>query len=236
MLSACTRKGSTLGLSIDVLTLIDHDLPHVNPWEDQRNHIPEADYKSTAWRWWLLTHLLKVLIVKPTKQWFSTPIILDEGVAWTIGAAIFGVVLNGLIPHVVLGVMVYLVIRAKGPLAKVYEAWMAMNLEAVRLSWENTWHGHPWSEASKEAMKEAFVFEFETRVYTQDSVNYIKGKRAGNDYDGLPPNSWQKALANPQLWYWYLAYRELDPDGARDRFAKMLPLEIIEEMEDKMDS
>lgn len=87
-----------------------------------------------------------------------------------------------------------------------------------------------------EALKEAYIFEFETRLESQSGIESILGKRAGIDQGDLPASSWEKALATPQLWYWYLAYRELDPDGARDRFAEILPFNIVVEMEKKMDS
>lgn len=46
LLSACTRGGATLDLSINTLALVDKDLPFISPWRDSRNHIPLVDFKS----------------------------------------------------------------------------------------------------------------------------------------------------------------------------------------------
>lgn len=59
ILSACTRGGATLDLSINTVVLVDKDLPHVSPWEDDRNHILKVDYEEPVyqpllWLWILI--------------------------------------------------------------------------------------------------------------------------------------------------------------------------------------
>lgn len=46
LLSACTRGGATLDLSINTLALVDKNLPFVSPWKDSRNHLPLVDFHN----------------------------------------------------------------------------------------------------------------------------------------------------------------------------------------------
>lgn len=221
-LSACTRGGATLDLSIQTAALIDRTLPFLSPWEDKRNHTPILDFNSETVKDKLQAKLLDsfVWLKLATELSKMASLVLNYpkvSIVWLASMYMVGV-----IPHAMaLGLLYHFskfitpFMEVKKSLEGISSQLMYWNLDKLKL-------GYLGTEVEKATLQLAFQMEFE--------------ERTGTVQEWIPGQDWLRNMQSPHLWYWYLASKKLDSDKAFELMNTWLPTEAILEMESVISS
>lgn len=216
-LSACTRSGATLALSIQTAALIDRAAPFQNPWEDVRNHTPIVDFNNIVVKESLIGKMLYNFVWIPYLEVLSktASLALYQPMVPTVWLAT--AFMSGYLPHVIAFAMLLsstklwtLYKGVKQAVDEVSKQLVYWNLNKLKLGYKGT-------EVEKVALQLAFHEEFKKRTYVDQSWSL------GQD--------WLDNMQSPNLWYWYLASKKLDPDKAFELMNTQLPTEAILEMD-----
>lgn len=216
-LSACTRGGATLDLSIQTAALIDRTLPFLSPWEDIRNHTPILNFDSVTVKDKLQSKLLDRFV------WSKIARELSELASQVSNYPIMSIVwlssmhMVGVIPHVMILAMLIFSAKFIPPYMEVKRSLEGINKQLKYWNLDKLKLGYLGTEIGKTTLQLALHMEFE--------------ERTGIVQEGIPGQDWLENMQSPHLWYWYLASKKLDSDKAVELMNTWLPTEAIMEME-----
>lgn len=224
LLSACTRGGATLDLSIKTLALLDKDLPYNSPWTNSNNHIPLEDLSSRDNQISLLDKMVSQKLWGPMVEDAKGSLGMMEKAKKTSLLVFLGLWLLGLTPHVLMLLSLYLLQRVAFTYMSISRAVRGAGEQLKEWNMNKVGGGYKGSETQKAVLMESYLMEFNARMGDDTS------------WSPLRVGWWDHVSGNPALWYWYAVARGLDPEQARESFGTCVHVEFLLKMEVIMDS